>query len=113
MQVGPDLRTATQRVSMKVKCEACDCEGELEIKGIMEVSDALPRRWRRRIIDHQAYILCDICGHPRQFLTGISPYLQDRLDVPENATCEVAEKSDFFGEKSRRAPSKRRPDKLF
>lgn len=98
---------------MKVKCEACDCEGELEIKGIMEVSDALPRRWRRRIIDHQAYILCDICGHPRQFLTGISPYLQDRLEVPENATCEVAEKSDFFGEKSRRAPSKRQPNKLF
>ena len=81
---------------MKVHCEACDCEGEFELQGIAAIEDGLPQRWRRRIIDNRAYILCDICGHPRQFLGALSPYIVDALRLQANASCEVSERADFF-----------------
>ena len=81
----------------KISCEACGLEGEIEIRGIMDISSAMPRRWKRRIINHRAYLLCDVCGHPRQFLRGISPYLLDALNLPPNASCEIEEEEDFSG----------------
>ena len=42
----------------------------------------LPRGWRPRRIDGRVYILCDVCGNLRQFVGGLSPYLQDRLGLP-------------------------------
>ncbi|GEM_PF-2300149 len=78
-----------------VQCEACGAEGEAEITGVMDLKDALPKRWKRRIINHRAYILCDVCGHPVQFTGGISPYLLDALNLPPNATCDIEEIDDF------------------
>ena len=87
---------------MKVCCEACGCEAELEIKGLTDLNDALPHRWRRRIIDDQAYILCDICGHAKQILGGASAYLQDALDLSPNAVCIVPESDDFEAPRANR-----------
>jgi len=81
--------------SITVTCEACGAEAEAEITGVMDLKDALPKRWKRRIINHRAYILCDVCGHPVQFTGGISPYLLDALKLPPNATCEIEERDDF------------------
>jgi hypothetical protein len=82
----------------KIECEACGCEGKIEARGIMDISEAMPRRWRRRIINHRAYLLCDVCGHPKQFLKGISPYLLSALELPPNASCEIDERDDFTGD---------------
>ena len=81
---------------MKIHCDACDGECQVEFIGLVEIGDALPKHWRHRIIDHQAYILCGVCGHPRQVLGGPSPYLQDALGLSANAHCEVPERTDFF-----------------
>ena len=81
----------------KISCEACHIEGEVKVEGIMDLKDALPRRWKRRIINFRAYILCDVCGHPRQFTKGCSPYILDALELPPNATCEIDEIEDFKG----------------
>lgn len=79
-----------------IQCAACGCAGEASVTGIMDIDKALPKRWKRRQINKQAYILCDVCGHPRHFTTGLSAYLQDRLGLPANATCEVPEIDDFL-----------------
>ena len=84
--------------TITLTCEACGAQGVAEISGIMELKDALPRRWKRRIINHRAYILCDVCGHPVQFTGGISPYLLDALGLPPNATCDIEEIDDFTGD---------------
>ncbi|WP_038035302.1 hypothetical protein [Thermopetrobacter sp. TC1] len=84
--------------TITVRCEACGAEAEARIEGIAEIEAALPRRWKRRIINHRAYILCDVCGHPVQFTGGISPYLLDALNLPPNATCEIEEIDDFRGD---------------
>ncbi|MCP4932862.1 MAG: hypothetical protein GY927_01350 [bacterium] len=81
----------------KIDCEACGIEDEVKVDGIMDLAKALPRRWRRRVINFRAYILCDVCGHPRQFTKGCSPYILDALDLPPNATCEIEEIEDFRG----------------
>lgn len=81
----------------KISCEACHCEGEAVVEGIMNLNEALPRRWKRRIINFRAYILCEVCGHPRQFTKGCSPYILDALNLPANATCEIDEIEDFKG----------------
>ena len=83
--------------SHKISCEACHTEGEVKVEGIMDLKDALPRRWKRRIINFRAYILCDVCGHPRQFTSGCSAYILDALNLPVNATCEIDEIEDFSG----------------
>jgi hypothetical protein len=95
-----------------IHCAACGCEGEASVTGIMDIAKALPKRWKRRLINKQAYILCDVCGHPRHFTTGLSRYLQDRLSLPENATCEVDEIDDFLvgGKVQRKSRGSSRPD---
>ena len=95
-----------------IHCEACDCEGEATVTRIMDLSDALPHRWRRRIINGRAYILCDVCGHPRHFTTGLSAYLQDRLTLPANATCDIPEIGDFIasGKAQRKSRGDSQPD---
>lgn len=95
-----------------IHCEACGCEDEATITGIMDIAKALPKRWKRRIINQRAYILCDVCGHPRHFTTGLSAYLQDRLVLPANATCEVPEIGDFIagGKVQRKSRGGSRPD---
>ena len=83
--------------SIDIACEACARESALSFgDGLMDIGDALPPRWHRRIIEHRAYILCDICGHPKQFLGGLSPYLQDALGLHANASFDLPERADFF-----------------
>jgi hypothetical protein len=100
--ICPEVSSYKRELTMNgpshhINCEACHCEGEVKVTGIMDLSDALPKRWKRRIINFRAYILCDVCGHPRQFTKGISPYLLDALDLPVNATCDIDEIDDFRG----------------
>ncbi len=82
---------------MKVFCEACQSEAETQSQGITAVEDILPKRWKRRLIDGRSYILCDICGHPKQLMGGFSPYLMDALGLDEYAICEeIPEQGDFY-----------------
>lgn len=78
---------------MKVCCDACKQEAVLDMpsSGPVAVKDTLPRRWRPRRIDGHVYILCDICGNLKQFVGGLSPYLQELLNLPFHAEFETPE----------------------
>ncbi len=80
-------------MSMKVCCDACKIEVELDMpkSGPVDVKNTLPRRWRPRRIDGQVYILCDICGNLNQFVGGLSAYLQELLNLPFNVEFETPE----------------------
>lgn len=67
---------------MRICCDACQAPCEVTVTGPTLLKRALPRGWRPRRIDGRVYILCDICGNLRQFVGGLSPYLQDRLGLP-------------------------------
>ncbi len=73
---------------MKVCCDACKQEAVLDMpsNGPVAVKDTLPRR-----IDGHVYILCDICGNLKQFVGGLSPYLQELLNLPFHAEFETPE----------------------
>jgi hypothetical protein len=83
---------------MKIYCDACGISEKLETnKEIAEIGNLMPRRWYRRVIEHRAYILCDVCGHPKQFMGGeLSRYILDVLNLPENSHYDQPEKEDFF-----------------
>ncbi len=84
---------------MKIKCDACQSECEIAVKGPTLLKDALPHRWRPRRIDGRVYILCDICGNLRQFVGGLSPYLRDRLGLTAgNVDVEFPEHDDIPAE---------------
>ncbi len=78
-----------------VHCDACKTACTIEVSGPTELKDALPKGWRPRRIDGRVYILCDICGNIRQFKGGLSPYLQERLNLPFNVSIETPEYTDF------------------
>lgn len=81
---------------MKICCEACHSEHEIQVSAPTLLKDALPRGWRPRRIDGRVYILCDICGNLRQFVGGLSPYLQDRLGLTSgNVEIETPEYTDI------------------
>ncbi|MGD9785008.1 MAG: hypothetical protein AB7E80_08745 [Hyphomicrobiaceae bacterium] len=73
---------------MKIECDACHTEVELNITAPTLLKKALPRGWRPRRIDGRVYILCDICGNLRQFVGGLSPYLKERLNL-QGGTHEI------------------------
>ena len=82
---------------MKIFCEACKLEAETKSNGIAPLEEILPPRWKRRLIDGRSYILCDICGHPKQLMGAFSPYLIDALGLDEHAICEeIPEREDFY-----------------
>ena len=66
---------------MKICCDACRTEIKITVTTPTLLKNALPRGWRPRRIDGRVYVLCDICGNLRQFVGGLSPYLQDRLGL--------------------------------
>ena len=78
---------------MKVCCDACKQEAVLDMpkSGPVPVKETLPKRWRPRRIDGKVYILCDICGNLKQFVGGLSPYLQELLNLPFYAEFETPE----------------------
>lgn len=80
---------------MKIQCQACKQECELETSGPTDLKDAMPKGWRPRRIDGQVYNLCDVCGNIRHFCGGLSAYLQDRLDLPPNVEFDRPENKDF------------------
>lgn len=80
---------------MKICCDACQAEYNIEVKGPVLLQAALPRGWRPRRIDNRVYILCDICGNLRQFVGGLSPYLQQRLKLPNNVEIEFPEHTEI------------------
>jgi len=69
---------------MKITCDACKTECDVEVSGPTLLKKALPRGWRPRRIDGRVYILCDICGNLRQFVGGLSPYLKEQLGLQSN-----------------------------
>ncbi len=82
---------------MKIYCEACQSEAAVENTGIAPVENILPPRWKRRLIDGRSYILCDVCGHPKQLMGGFSPYLMDALGLDEYSIVEkIPEEDDFY-----------------
>ena len=81
---------------MKVYCDACEQEAILtRPAGPVALKDTLPRGWRPRQIDGRTYVLCDVCGNLHQFVGGLSPYLQERLNLPKNVEVEYPEHTDF------------------
>ena len=76
---------------MKVCCDACGTSCEVEVSGPTLLAHALPRGWRPRRIDGRTLVLCDICGNIRQFVGGLSPYLQMLLHLPPNVEIESPE----------------------
>ena len=63
--------------------------------GPTDLKDALPKGWRPRRIDGRVYVLCGVCGSLRQFTGGLSPYLQDRLSLPQHVEVEYPEYDDL------------------
>ena len=86
---------------MKACCDACKSECSFDVCGPTDLKDALPKGWRPRRLDGRVYILCDICGNIRQFKGGLSPYLQELLELPPYVTIEIPEFTDLpiFGAK--------------
>ena len=80
---------------MKICCDACQAEYTLEVKGPILLKDALPRGWRPRRIDGRVYILRAVCGSLRQLVGGLSPYLQQRLQLPSNVEIEFPEHTEI------------------
>ncbi len=80
---------------MKVCCDACEAECEVVVEGPTLLRRALPRGWRPRRIDGRVYVLCDVCGNLRQFVGGLSPYLQDRLGLAQHVEFETPEYTDL------------------
>lgn len=76
---------------MRIACDACQTSCEISVAGPTLLQRALPRGWRPRRIDGRVYVLCDICGNLRQFVGGLSPYLQERLKLPSNVEIETPE----------------------
>lgn len=81
--------------SMTVCCDSCKAACTVTVSGPTLLRRALPRGWRPRRIDGRVYILCDICGNLRQFVGGLSPYLQQRLGLPPNVEIETPEYSEL------------------
>lgn len=80
----------------KVSCDSCHAECTLApVTGPTLLRRTLPRGWRPRRIDGRVYILCDICGNLRQFVGGLSPYLQQRLGLPPNVEIEFPEHTEL------------------
>lgn len=80
---------------IRVRCESCKTECTLSVSGPTLLRRALPRGWRPRRIDGRVYILCDICGNLRQFVGGLSPYLQQHLGLPPNVEIETPEYTEL------------------
>lgn len=80
---------------MKIQCQACQMEAELETNGPTDLKNAMPKGWRARRIDNQVYNLCDVCGNISHFCGGLSAYLQDRLGLPKKVDFDRPEKDDL------------------
>lgn len=80
---------------MRIACDSCRTECEITVTGPTLLRRTLPRGWRPRRIDGRVYILCDICGNLRQFVGGLSPYLQERLGLPPNVEIETPEYTEL------------------
>ncbi|MCB1519943.1 MAG: hypothetical protein KDJ37_05125 [Hyphomicrobiaceae bacterium] len=98
---------------MKICCDACRTEIKITVTTPTLLKNALPRGWRPRRIDGRVYVLCDICGNLRQFVGGLSPYLQDRLGLAAaNVEIETPEYTDipaeWFGSSEQFNPREKR-----
>jgi len=81
---------------VKIQCEACHSERDIDVSAPTLLKHALPKGWRPRRIDGRVYILCDVCGNLRQFVGGPSPYLKERLGlVGQHFEIETPEYSDI------------------
>ncbi len=80
---------------MKIQCQACKQEVELETNGPTDLKRAMPKGWRPRRIDGRVYNLCDVCGNISHFCGGLSAYLQENLGLPKNVEFDRPEKDDF------------------
>ncbi len=80
---------------MRHQCDACGEACSMSTDGPTDLKDALPKGWRPRRIDGRVYVLCGVCGNLRQFTGGLSPYLQDRLSLPQHVQVEFPEYEDF------------------
>lgn len=93
-QSGDESPAAAAAVT--VACDACKTECVLTpVSGPTLLRRTLPRGWRPRRIDGRVYILCDICGNLRQFVGGLSPYLQELLRLPPNVEIEMPEYTEL------------------
>ncbi len=91
--VAPDL---AGHDPAKASCDSCHAECTLTaVTGPTLLRRTLPRGWRPRRIDGRVYILCDICGNLRQFVGGLSPYLQQNLGLPPNVEIEFPEHTEL------------------
>lgn len=94
--IVPDVPEARAGDPAKVSCDSCHAECTLTpVSGPTLLRRTLPRGWRPRRIDGRVYILCDICGNLRQFVGGLSPYLQQRLGLPPNVEIEFPEHTEL------------------
>jgi len=92
------------------QCAACKCELESEATENQQNTDPasdLPAGWYIRCIDSTDYVLCDVCGHQSHFCGGISPYLNDRLELMDGAQCDMSVEAAALGVQ-RRAGNRRR-----
>lgn len=93
---------------MIVACDACQAEVALTVTGPTLLKRALPRGWRPRRIDGRTFILCDVCGNLRQFVGGLSPYLQSRLGLAPNVEIELPEYTELPSDWVKRSATGRR-----
>ncbi len=80
---------------MKLSCDACKQECELQVSGPTDLKSAMPKGWRPRRIDGQVYNLCDVCGNISHFRGGLSAYLQDRLGLAKRVEFDWPENEDL------------------
>lgn len=81
---------------MRHQCDACGAGCDVVAgNGPKELKNALPKGWRPRRIDGRVYVLCDVCGNLRHFTGGLSPYLQDRLSLPQHVEVEFPEYTEL------------------
>ena len=92
---------------MSCQCAACKIEMETTPGNIQGDNISLPEGWFLLFFEHDDYILCDVCGHPRQFKGGLSAYLADCLSLPDGARCmNLADSERFAAVTGRNRPKK-------
>lgn len=67
----------TYRRAMEFECRACGTKANYEPKD--QHREALPGGWRMHDVEGHKLLLCGPCGHPGNFVDGLSPHIRQRL----------------------------------